>query len=209
MAHTYQRETPKGSFSTMLMELAQSTRKMEPFMPTLRQPKDTDGITFPILKCLSLQDSIEQASKWNPTFTGIIATVKGVIEKELRSFYLVMYKWTEGEKEFVTPQHGNAKKPTSSSYFRRDPEVFNTINNLLDRGMSTDKIYSQMAHKNTNTVSQTVCNPKMIAKQQYNNKVSSGTSTAAEYSEAESLISSLHSIPILNRLHSQKNNIFL
>ena len=31
-----------------------------------------------------------RASKWNPTFTRTIATVKGVQEKELRPFYLVM-----------------------------------------------------------------------------------------------------------------------
>mgnify|MGYP001800289267 CR=1 FL=1 len=104
-----------------------------------------------------------RASKWNPTFTRTIATVKGVQEKELRPFYLVMYKWTEGKKEFVIQRHGNAKKPTSSSYFRKDPEVFSTIDNLLDQGMSTDKIYSQMTHRSASTVSQTISNPKMIA----------------------------------------------
>lgn len=43
-----------------------------------------------------------RASKWNPTFTRTIVIVKGIQEKELRPFYLVMYKWAEGEKEFAT-----------------------------------------------------------------------------------------------------------
>ncbi|PFX17680.1 hypothetical protein AWC38_SpisGene17985 [Stylophora pistillata] len=92
-----------------------------------------------------------RASKWNPTFARTIATVKEIKEKELKPYYLVIYKWTEGEKEFVTQRHGNAKKPTSSSYFRKEPEVFSTIDNLLDKGMSTDKICGEMANRNTDT----------------------------------------------------------
>ncbi|XP_022809025.1 uncharacterized protein LOC111346004, partial [Stylophora pistillata] len=139
-----------------------------------------------------------RASKWNPTFTRTIATVKGIKEKELKPYYLVIYKWTEGEKEFVTQRHGNAKKPTSSSYFCKDPEVFSTIDNLLDKGMSTDRIYSEMADRNTDTVSQTISDPKMIANRRYHYKSSGDTSTATEYSEAESLIAGLHKVPILN-----------
>ncbi|KAJ7322044.1 hypothetical protein OS493_033207 [Desmophyllum pertusum] len=50
-------------------------------------------------------------SKFNPEFSRTIATVKAITDKELKPFYLVLYKWAAGErKEFFLPRHGNAKK---------------------------------------------------------------------------------------------------
>jgi hypothetical protein len=47
---------------------------------------------------------------------------------------------------------GMQKKP-SSGYYRKDPNVFQTIDNLMDQGMTTDQINNRMADKDTRTTS--------------------------------------------------------
>ncbi|KXJ09617.1 hypothetical protein AC249_AIPGENE23030 [Exaiptasia diaphana] len=139
-----------------------------------------------------------RASKSNPTFTRNISTVKGAREKDIRPFFLVMYKCSGEVKEFVTQRDGNAKKSTSSNYFHKDPEVFKTIDTMLEKGLSTDKIYNEMIQSSINTVSQTISHPKMIANRRQNNKGHKDTTSANQYSEAETLIASLHKIPIIH-----------
>ena len=90
--------------------------------------------------------------------------VQSLKDKELKPFYLVLYKWTSGEsEEFFLPRHGNAKKPTSSSYLRKDPRTFTAIDNLLDEGIPTDKVYNTLIKEKTTTVNETIPGPKMIA----------------------------------------------
>ena len=110
-----------------------------------------------------------RTSKFNPEFSRTIATVKAITDKELKPFYLVLYKWAAGEsKEFSLPRHGNAKKPTSS-YFRKDPRTFTAIDNLLEEGMPTDKVYNTLIKEKTTTVSETITDPKMIENRKYKN----------------------------------------
>ena len=50
-----------------------------------------------------------KTSEFNPEFSRTIATVKATTDKELKPFYLVLYKWASGKsKEFFLPRHGNA-----------------------------------------------------------------------------------------------------
>lgn len=136
-------------------------------------------------------------SKFNPEFSRTIATVKAITDKELKPFYLVLYKWAAGErKEFFLPRHGNAKKPTSSSYFRKDPRTFTVIDNLLDEGMPTDKVYNTLIKEKTTTVSKTIPGPKMIENRKYKNTKATSTETTLKRNEVETLIASLHTLPL-------------
>ena len=119
-----------------------------------------------------------KTSKFNPEFSRTIATVKAITDKKLKPFYLVLYKWAGGEsKEFFLPRHGNAKKPTSSSYFRKDPRTFAAIDNLLDEGIPADRVYNTMIKEKTTTVSETIPGPKMIANRKYKNMKATSTKT--------------------------------
>ena len=73
-------------------------------------------------------------SKHNPKFCRMIATVKAVAEREKRPFYLIMYKWADGEvHKFHLPRHGNATKSSSGPYFRKDPSLFAEVDNMLKK----------------------------------------------------------------------------
>ena len=115
----------------------------------------------------------------------------------MKPFYLVLYKWAAGEsKEFFLPRHGNARKPTSSSYFRKDPRTFTAIDNLLEEGMPTDKVYNTLIKEKTTTVSETITDPKMIENRKYKNMKATSSETTLERSEPETLIRSLQTIPL-------------
>lgn len=86
-----------------------------------------------------------------------------------------------------------------SAYFRKDPVVSETIDEYLDQGLSVDNIYATMSKKGRQTVSETISGPKMIENRKFHQKAYKETwDTAEEHSEAESLISSLKSIPSIN-----------
>ena len=138
-----------------------------------------------------------KTSKFNPEFSRTIATVKAITDKELKPFYLVLYKWARGEsKEFFLPRHGNAKKPTSSAYFRKDPCTSTAIDNLLDEGMPTDTVYNTLIKEKTTTVSETIPGPKMFENRKYKNMKATSTKTTLKRNEAETLITSLHTLPL-------------
>ena len=111
-----------------------------------------------------------RTSKHNPDFSRTIAFVRACNEKEPKPYYLVMYRWAredQGPGDFVLPRHGNAARPTTSADYRKDPNVFTQIDEMLDKGMSTDRIYSSMAKEKEETVSQTVTGPKVIDNRKY------------------------------------------
>ena len=138
-----------------------------------------------------------RTSKFNPEFSRTIATFKAITDKEPKPFYLVLYKWAGGEsKEFFLLPHGNAKKATSSSYFRKDPCTFIAIDNLLDEGIPEDKAYDTMIEEKTTTVSETILGPKMIANRKYKNMKATSIKTTLKCNEAETLIASLHTLPL-------------
>eukprot|EP00794_Sanderia_malayensis_P005835 gene5835-6532_t len=129
-------------------------------------------------------------NKSNPAFSQTIATARKMTEEEIMPYYLVTYKWSDGidhSAEFKMPRHGNARKPDTCPYYRQDPDVLQEIDSMLDKGHSTDKIYTTLANRATSTVSETVKCPKVIA----NRKFTNSASTKTEFSEAESILRSL------------------
>ena len=135
----------------------------------------------------------------NPEFSRTIVTVKEVTEKDPRPFYFVMYKWCDGvAREFILPRHGNASKPTSSQYFRKDPKLFGEVDGMLKQGLSTDQVYSGIARKKTDTVSEIISSPKLIDNRKLLMKKAESTCGKSEsMSEAEEIISCLRSNDLL------------
>ncbi|KAK3751279.1 hypothetical protein QZH41_002728 [Actinostola sp. cb2023] len=88
-----------------------------------------------------------KTNKANPSFSRLIASVRSATETEPKPWYLVLYKWTGGQKEFIMQRHGNASKPTASAYFRKDPQVSQEIDEYLEQGLAVDTIYSTLSRK--------------------------------------------------------------
>ena len=124
--------------------------------------------------------------------------------KEMKPYYLIMYRWAgDKQKEFIIPRHGNATKPTTNAYYQQDPCVFTQIDDMITEGMSTERIYSTMANKSSQTVSETVSGPKVTD----NKKLASKKSTEVEqqhHSEAEILVSSLRNVPLTQSVSFNK-----
>jgi len=142
-----------------------------------------------------------KTNKANPSFSRLIASVRSATETEPKPWYLVLYKWTGGQKEFIMQRHGNASKPTASAYFRKDPQVSQEIDEYLEQGLADDTIYSAMSRKACETVSETIADPKMISNRKFNKKEQS---TDENHSEAESLISSLKTVPSIETVSFTK-----
>jgi len=149
-----------------------------------------------------------RTSKNNPDFSRTIAFVQECNENEPKPFYLVMYRWArddQGPRDFVLPRHGNASRPTTNAYYRQDPKIFSEIDSMLEKGMSTDSIYSSISQQKEATVSQTVTGPKVIENRKYASKKSSSDDIQPEVqSEAEVLVSSLHTISMVNSVTFSK-----
>ena len=84
-----------------------------------------------------------------------------------------------------------ATRPTTTSYYRKDPALFHEIDELLDKGYSTDKVYCLITKKKKHSVSETVSGPKMINDRKYAAKNKENFSEKETGSEAENLVSSL------------------
>ncbi len=106
-----------------------------------------------------------------------------------------MYRWAnkdQGPKDFILPRHGNATHPTTSPYYRKDPALFNEIDELLDKGYSTDKVYCEIAKRKEHSVSETVTGPKMIDNRKFATKMKDNNNMPQKtLSEVENLVSSL------------------
>lgn len=140
-------------------------------------------------------------SKSNPKFSRAITTIKGYAEKEPRPFYVVTYKWANGADQcFDLPRHGNATKPTSGQYYRKDPSLFWKVDNLIGKGLSTDQVYNSIARAGASTVSEAIPGPKLIDNRKLLSKKETSTSSSSKKqfkSEAEEMISCLQSVPFL------------
>ena len=140
-------------------------------------------------------------SKSNSKFSRAITTIKGYAEKEPRPFYVVTYKWADGAAQrFYLPRHGNATKPTSGQYYRKDPSLFSKVNNLIVKGLSTDQVYNSIARAGASTVSEAIPGPKLIDNRKLlsNKETLTSSSNKKQFkSEAEEMRSSLQSVPFL------------
>ena len=148
-------------------------------------------------------------SKCNPDFLRTIVSVQACEEKDPKPYYLVIYRWTKeglGPENFVLPQHGNATRPTTSAYYRKDPKLLAEIDGFLEKGMSTDQVYSTIANRKEATVSQTVCGPKMIDNRKLASKKTVENNKQQDLrSEAEVLVSSLRTVPMFNSVTFNKD----
>ena len=149
-------------------------------------------------------------SKHNPKFSRMIATVKAVAEREKRPFYLIMYKWADGQvRKFHLPQHGNATKSSSGPYFRKDPSLFTEVDNMLEKGLLTDQVYTFVSRKGAGTVSETISGPKLVDNRKLLMKRDSSSTTSANKpftSEAGEMISLLRSNDLLQSVTFTKEH---
>ena len=65
------------------------------------------------------------------------------------------------------PRHDNAKSPTVSPYYRQNPSLHKQIDGMIGDGMSNECIYSDLLHRETTTVSQTIRASKVISNRRY------------------------------------------
>ena len=66
----------------------------------------------------------------------------------------------------------------------------------MDEGIPADRVYNTMIKEKTTTVSETIPGPKMIANRKYKNMKATSTKTTLKRNEAETLIASLHTLPL-------------
>ena len=143
-------------------------------------------------------------SKNNRKFSRTIVTVKAESKSDINPFYVVIYQWSaDADTDFVLPRHGNATKPVSGPYFRKDPHLFEEIDNMLDKGLSTNQVYSTMSKMETSTMSETVAGPKVIENRKEANRkqresVCTTVTGRKEPSEPEMMIASLRSNSLMN-----------
>lgn len=93
-------------------------------------------------------------SKNNPAFSRTIATVRACDDHEPKSHYLVMYRWAG---EHLGPEDRN-----KVHNYRKDTKLLKEIDDMLQKGMSTDRVYNNIAKKKEQTMSETVTGPKVI-----------------------------------------------
>lgn len=150
------------------------------------------------------------ASKSNPKFSRAITTIKAYTEKKPRPFYVVTYKWADGADErFDLPRHGNATKPTSGQYYRKDPSLFSKVDSLIGKGLSTDQVYTSIASAGAGTVSEAIPGPKLIDNRKLLSKKETLTCSSNKRqfkSEAEEIISCLQSVPFLQSVTFTKES---
>ena len=136
--------------------------------------------------------------------------IKGYAEKEPRPFYVVTYKWADGaDQRFDLPRHGNATKPTSGEYYRKDTSLFSKVDNLIGKGLSTDQVYNSIARAGASTVSEAIPGPKLIDNRKLLSKKETSTSSSSKKqfkSEAEEMISCLQSVPFLQSVTFTKES---
>ena len=124
-------------------------------------------------------------SKCNSSFSSTFVTVRRYLKKDVEPYYLVVCKWQgEESQNFVMSRDGNASNPHCGSYFRKDKLLKIKVDELIDSGKSTEQIYSELKMVNTNTVSETMCSPKLMNNQKFVEKETNGN----VLSEAEALI---------------------
>ena len=83
------------------------------------------------------------------------------MQKVFEPYYLVVYKVIphEESKQFSLPPHRNAKHPLAPPYFRQDPATVAAIDKKLQKGWSTEKVYTNLVKEETDTLSKTLKTP--------------------------------------------------
>ena len=109
-------------------------------------------------------------------------------------------------EDFVLSRHGNATRSTTNLYYRKDTKLLKEIDDMLQKGMSKDRVYNNIAKKKKQTVSETVTGPKVIDNRGYASKNAYGSNNQQDVcSEAEVLVFSLQTIPMVNSVTFNKD----
>lgn len=166
MEHIFPKAVLQSSICTMRRGRAHPTKmEMAYGMSIYKTLKVTGKLRKKIVPANEIYELKREyhTSKSNPKFSRAITTIKGYAEKEPRPFYVVTYKWADGvDQRFDLPRHGNATKPTSRQYYRKDPTLFLKVDNLIGKGLSTDQVYDSIARAGASTVSEAIPGPKLI-----------------------------------------------
>ena len=150
--------------------------------------------------------------KNNLGFSCTIATVKAQVENDPKPFYMIIYKWADGANyDFVLPHHGNASKPASGSYFRKDLSLFAELDDMLNRGLSTDQVYCSPSKQQNSTMSVAISSPKVVEnrrckKKKQRESKSTTVTGGKQFSEPEKMIASLHSNSLMKSVTFTKDH---
>ena len=103
---------------------------------------------------------------------------------------MVTYKVSRDNKEtFIVPRHGNAVNSHAPPYYRQDASVKTAIDEKLNQGWSTEKIYVNLTESDS-TLSRTIKNLKVVDNRKYKQKEKS-KDVSAKQSEAEIIVNYL------------------
>ena len=103
---------------------------------------------------------------------------------------MVTYKVSRDNKEtFIVPRHGNAVNSHAPPYYRQDASVKTAIDEKLNQGWSTEKIYVNLTESDS-TLSGTIKNLKVVDNRKYKQKEKS-KDVSAKQSEAEIIVNYL------------------
>ena len=103
-------------------------------------------------------------NKVNPWLSFCITQIRGLLQKVFQQYYLVVHKVIphEENKQFSLPRHGNAKHPDAPSYFCQDPATLAAMDEKLQKGWSTEKVYINLTKEETDKLSETLKNPQKV-----------------------------------------------
>ena len=127
-------------------------------------------------------------SKHNAGFTHVIAYARKHDENDwVNDFYVSCYKWKGGKPDgtFLTPRHGNAKKPTSPEYHRTDPDVLSTAKKALAQGSSPSFVYKDLTNVDASSYSEQIRDPKQL----WNLKLALKEPSEAKENEVDRIVS--------------------
>ena len=122
-----------------------------------------------------------------------------------------MYKWADGvEQDFKLPRHGNATKPTSSQYYRKDPSLFAKADNMLKKGLSMKQVYNSIARNGAGMVGEVIPGPKLVHNRKLLLKAKETSTCSTDKkkfkSEAEEMISCLQTVSLLQSVTFMKES---
>ena len=97
----------------------------------------------------------DSQNKENPWLSVCIIQTRRLLQKVFQPYYLVLYKviLQEENKQYSLPRHENAKHPYAPPYLRQDPATVAAIDEKLQKGWSTEKVYINLTKEETDTLS--------------------------------------------------------
>ena len=126
-------------------------------------------------------------------FVNMIATITPFKAEKPNPYYMYLNKWSKKSANvdcFVVERHGNAKKPSSGAYFKKDPSVLENVRDRLNLNENPSKIYSDLSANidTTTSVSNFIDKPRVIYNQNNLLKKKNTQGSGEKFSEYENLV---------------------